>query len=89
MRNEYSANLGMLTFEEERKKGKPSREYRKARENKRNHGQSGILAHNLALILQRVFPLLCILGCLVWCFFVLCIIAAPGSIAVYRAIFRG
>ena len=53
MRNEYSANVELSTAaydEEGRKKGKPSREYRKARENKRNHGQSGILAHNLALI---------------------------------------
>ena len=52
MRNEYSANIELSNFVayEERKKGKPSREYRKARENKRNHGQSGILAHNLALI---------------------------------------
>ena len=54
MRNEYSANLEMQTLaahdEDNRKKGKPSREYRKARENKRNHGQRGILAHDLALI---------------------------------------
>ena len=54
MRNEYSANIEMQTFaaydEEGRKQGKPSREYRKAREQKRNHAQSGILAHNLALI---------------------------------------
>ena len=52
MRNEYSANIEMQTFAayDERKKGKPSRDYRKARENKRNHGQIGILAHNLALI---------------------------------------
>ena len=54
MRNEYSANIELLAFaaynEENRKQGKPSREYRKAREQKRNHGQSGILAHNLALI---------------------------------------
>lgn len=54
MRNEYSANLELSTSaayaEEGRKKGKPSREYRKAREQKRNHAQSGILAHNLALI---------------------------------------
>ena len=54
MRNEYSANIEMGAFaahdEDNRKKGKPSRDYRKARENKRNHGQSGILAHNLALI---------------------------------------
>ena len=53
MRNEYSANLELSTAahnEDNRKKGKPSREYRKAREQKRNHAQSGILAHNLALI---------------------------------------
>ena len=54
MRNEYFANLELSTSaaynEEGRKQGKPSREYRKAREQKRNHGQSGILAHNLALI---------------------------------------
>lgn len=53
MRNEYSANIELANsaaYNEERKKGKPSREYRKARENKRNHAQSGILAHNLALI---------------------------------------
>ena len=51
MRNEYSANLELSTAayaEEGRKKGKPSREYRKAREQKRNHAQSGILTHNLA-----------------------------------------
>ena len=55
MRNEYSANLELSTSaaydEEGRKKGKPSREYRKAREQKRNHAQSGILAHNLAMML--------------------------------------
>ena len=54
MRNEYSANIELSTSaaydEENRKQGKPSREYRKAREQKRNHSQSGILAHNLALI---------------------------------------
>ena len=68
MRNEYSANIELSTAahnEDNRKKGKPSREYRKAREQKRgeyrtvrerkiNHAQSGILAHNpthnLALI---------------------------------------
>ena len=53
MRNEYSANIELSNAaydEEGRKKGKPSREYRKAHEQKRNHGQSGILAHNLALI---------------------------------------
>ena len=51
--NEYSANIKLSTAahnEDNRKKGKPSREYRKAREQKRNHGQSGILSHNLALI---------------------------------------
>ena len=52
MRNEYSANIELQTFaaydEEGRKQGKPSREYRKAREQKRNHAQSGILEHNLA-----------------------------------------
>ena len=51
MRNEYFENLELSTSaaynEEGRKKGKPSREYRKAREQKRNHAQSGILAHNL------------------------------------------
>ena len=50
MRNEYSANLELSTAahnEKGRKKGKPSREYRKAREQKRNHAQSGSLAHNL------------------------------------------
>ena len=51
MRNEYSANIELSTSaaynEEGRKKGKPSREYRKAREQKTNHAQSGILAHNL------------------------------------------
>ena len=53
MRNEYSANIELSTAahnEDNRKKGKPSREYRKAREQKRNHAQSGIVAHNLALI---------------------------------------
>ena len=54
MRNEYAANIELSKFaaysEENRKQGKPSREYRKARENKRNHGQIGILAHDLALI---------------------------------------
>jgi hypothetical protein len=68
MRNEYSANIEMQTLaaydEENRKKGKPSREYRKARENKRNHGQSGILAHNLALI--AVYTLAVIVLVKVW-----------------------
>ena len=51
MRNEYSTDIGLATLaahnEEGRKKGKPSREYRKAREQKRNHAQSGVLALNL------------------------------------------
>ena len=79
MRNEYSANIEMQTFaaydEEGRKQGKPSREYRKAREQKRgeyrtvrerkiNHAQSGILAHNLALI--AVYTLAVIVLVKVW-----------------------
>lgn len=76
MRNEYSANLELSTAAyEERKKGKPSREYRKAREQKRgeyrtvrerkiNHAQSGILAHNLALI--AVYTLAVIVLVKVW-----------------------
>ena len=68
MRNEYSANIEMQTFaaydEENRKKGKPSREYRKAREQKRHHAQSGILAHNLALI--AVYTLAVIVLVKVW-----------------------
>ena len=68
MRNEYSANLELSSSaaydEENRKKGKPSREYRKARENKRNHAQSGILAHNLALI--AVYTLAVIVLVKVW-----------------------
>ena len=68
MRNEYSANIEMQTFaaynEEGSKQGKPSREYRKAREQKRNHAQSGILAHNLALI--AVYTLAVIVLVKVW-----------------------
>ena len=68
MRNEYSANIELATLaaydEENRMQGKPSREYRKARENKRNHGQSGILAHNLALI--AVYTLAVIVLVKVW-----------------------
>lgn len=68
MRNEYSANLELATLatydEEGRKQGKPSREYRKAREQKRNHAQSGILAHNLALI--AVYTLAVIVMVKVW-----------------------
>lgn len=53
MRNKYSANRELSTAahnEDNRKKGKPSREYRKAREQKRNHSQRGILSHSLVLI---------------------------------------
>ena len=68
MRNEYSTNIELATLaaydEEGRKQGKPSREYKKARENKRNHGQSGILAHNLALI--AVYTLAVIVLVKVW-----------------------
>ena len=67
MRNEYSANIELSTAahnEEGRKQGKPSREYRKAREQKRYHGQSGILAHNLALI--AVYTLAVIVLVKVW-----------------------
>ena len=67
MRNEYSANIELSTAahnEENRKQGKPSREYRKAREQKRNHAQSGILAHNLALI--AVYTLAVIVLVKVW-----------------------
>lgn len=79
MRNEYSANIEMSTFaaysEENRKQGKPSREYRKARENKRgeyrtvrerkiNNGQSGILAHNLALIVVYTLAVIVIVNIL-------------------------
>ena len=67
MRNEYSANIELSTAahnEDNRKKGKPSREYRKAREQKRNHAQSGILAHNLALI--AVYTLAVIVLVKIW-----------------------
>ena len=68
MRNEYSANIELATLaaydKENRKQGKPSCEYRKAREQKRNHAQSGILAHNLALI--AVYTLAVIVLVKVW-----------------------
>ena len=68
MRNEYSANIELSNSvaydKENRKKGKSSREYRKARENKRNHAQSGILAHNLALI--AVYTLAVVVLVKVW-----------------------
>ena len=55
MRNEYSANLELSTlaiYNEDNRKAREQKrgEYRTVRERKINHAQSGILAHNLALI---------------------------------------